>query len=153
MEEVYYKRVGRKYVEVARGDVHNSFPLGASLVIAEPGVTTKFFKIDPAVAPMVAASQGARRTMSKVLMDELSLRSKTKPYTEEQIAAWRKLSETFGEELHPLMWPSVYSAVEAAIKVLQEDAHEMLKYPAVKKAYEDFLLVYKLTKEENESDS
>jgi hypothetical protein len=148
MEEVYYKKVGRKYVEVARGDVIDSFPIGASLVIAEPGTTMKYYKIDPALAPMVAASQNAKQILSKVLMDELSLRPSKKLYTEEQATAWKKLSETLGEEIHPLAWPSVYAAVEAAMKVLQEDAKHMLKYPAVKKAYEEFLLVYKLTKEE-----
>ena len=150
MEEVYYKKVGRKYVEVARGDVYNSFPLGASLVIAEPGATMKYYKIEPALAPMVAASQNAKRILSKVLMDELSLRPNKKPYTPEQTEAWKKLSEAFGQEIHPLAWPSVYAAVEAAMKVLQEDAKNMLEYPVVKKAYEDFLLVYKLTKEEHD---
>lgn len=150
MEEVYYKKVGRKYVEVARGDVIASFPIGASLVIAEPGATMKYYKIEPALAPMVAASQNAKRILSKVLMDELSLRPSKKLYTEEQAAAWKNLSETLGEEIHPLQWPSVYNAVEAAMKVLQEDAKNMLEYPVVKKAYEDFLLVYKLTKEEHD---
>lgn len=150
MEEVYYKKVGRKYVEVARSEVNSSYPLGASLVIAEPGATMKYYKIEPALAPLVAASQNAKRILSKVLMDELSLRPSKKLYTEEQAAAWKNLSETLGEEIHPLQWPSVYNAVEAAMKVLQEDAKHMLEYPVVKKAYEDFLLVYKLTKEEHD---
>jgi hypothetical protein len=150
MEEVYYKKVGRKYVEVARGDTYNSFPLGASLVIAEPGSTMKYYRIDPAIAPMAAASQNAKRILSKVLMDELSMRPSKTIHTEEQVDAWEKLSEAFGDRIHPLQWPSVHSAVEAAMKVLQEDAKHMLEYPAVKKAYEEFLLVYKLTKEEND---
>lgn len=150
MDEVYYKKVGRKYVEVARSDVINSFPIGASLVICEPGATMKYYKVEPALAPMVAASQDAKHILSKVLMDELSLRPSKKLYTEEQATAWKKLSETLGEEIHPLQWPSVHAAVEAAMKVLQEDAKNMLEYPVVKKAYEDFLLVYKLTKEEHD---
>jgi CO/xanthine dehydrogenase Mo-binding subunit len=148
MDEVYYKKVGRKYVEVARSDVINSFPMGASLVICEPGATMKYYKVEPALAPMVAASQDAKHILSKVLMDELSLRPNKIPHTEEQISAWKKLSEAYGEQIHPLAWPSVYAAVEAAMKVLQEDAQRMLEYPVVKKAYEDFLLVYKLTKEQ-----
>lgn len=150
MDEVYYKKVGRKYVEVARGDVFNSYPMGASLVICEPGATMKYYKVEPALAPMVAASQNAKHILSKLLMDELSLRPNKIPHTEEQISAWKKLSEAYGEQIHPLQWPSVYAAVEQAMKVLQEDAQKMLEYPAVKKAYEDFLLVYKLTKEKND---
>jgi hypothetical protein len=150
MDEVYYKKVGRKYIEVARGDVFNSYPMGASLVICEPGSTMRYYKVEPALAPMVAASQSAKHMLSKLLMDELSLRPNNKPMTTEQIEAWKNLSEAFGQDIHPLAWPSIYGAVEQAMKVLQQDAQKMLEYPAVKKAYEDFLLVYKLTKEKND---
>lgn len=150
MDQIYYKKVGRKYVEVAHGDVINSYPMGASLVICEPGSTMRYYKIDPALAPMAAASQTAKQILSKVLMDELSMRPSKTIHTEEQVDAWEKLSEAFGDRIHPLQWPSVHTAVEAAMKVLQQDAQKMLEYPAVKKAYEDFLLVYKLTKEQND---
>ena len=154
MDEVYYKKVGSKYIEVTRSDaISNSFPMGASLVICEPGVMTKYYRIDPATAPLIAASMESKRIMSKVLMNELSLRPSKTAHTEEQVAAWKKLSETFGEEIHPLQWPSVHAAVDEAMKVLHKDAQRMLEYPAVKKAYEEFLLVYNLTKEQNESDS
>lgn len=152
MSKVYYEKVGRKYVQCAEYDneMMESFPIGATLVIVEPYTTMKLYKIDPAVAPLIAAGQNAKDAMASILMEELALQPYNKIKTPEQQKAIEQVNEAFGDDRFPLQWPSVRMAVEAGMKVLYEEANETLTNPAVKNAYENFLLVYKLTKEEND---
>jgi len=50
-------------------------------------------------------------------------------------------------ENYALEWPSYRDAAEAGVKAMQEEANKMLTNPAVKKAYDHFMLVWKMTKE------
>ena len=48
-----------------------------------------------------------------------------------------------------LTWPSANEIAESATVAMQEELAELLKNPAVKTAYEHFLLMCKLATEEN----
>jgi hypothetical protein len=70
------------------------------------------------------------------------------PITPGQKKAWEKLAKEFGDELCPLTYGSTRDHAEAAVKAMQDEAEKLLSNPSVKKAYEHFLLVCELTKEE-----
>ena len=154
MKKIFYEKKGRNYVPVAEYDSEylDSFPKGNHLVMCYPGGASRRFSIDPAYAPMIAAGRIAEDVISKKLLESSKLRPSKIPITEEQRAAWQELSRSFGEDSTSLYHPSIRESVEAGVKAMQEEANKLLNNPAVKKAYEHFLLVCELTKEENHVD-
>ena len=154
MKTVFYKKEGRKYVPVSEydNDFIDSYWKGTTLIVSKPGSSTRRYNIDPAFAPMAAAGVYAEDKISEAIMKASELRmqerSRKRPLTPSQKAAWDKLVEEFGEEARQLEWPSVRECAEAGTKAMQEEVEKMLEVPAVRNAYEQFLLVWKLTKEQ-----
>lgn len=154
MKEVYYKKVGRKYVPVSEYDsnLHSAFPKGKHLIVSvDPGITSYHYNIDPAFAPVLAAAKYGEDILSRNIVKATELRRQQREgreLTDEQRQAWQNLVKVFGEEARQLEWPSARGAAEEVMQKLAEEAEKMLKVPAVKLAYEQFMLVYKLTKDE-----
>jgi len=154
MKKIFYEKQGRKYVPVAEYDneLLDSFPKGNHLVMCYPGGSSRRFHIDPDYAAMIAAGRVAEDAISKKIMEATEIRrnSRTpKELTPGQRAAWDKLIEEFGEDARQLEWPSAREAAEAAVKALQEEAQVLYSNDAVRKAYDHFILMCKLTKEQN----
>lgn len=149
---IFYKKVGRRYVSVAEYDTElvDSYPIGATLVVTQSGSSIRKYNVDPNFAAMIAAGEYAKDAISKSLMVASELRPSKTPITEEQRNAWKNLAKAFGEEMHMLQWPSCREAAEAGVQAMQTEAVKMLKNPAVKNAYDQFMMVYKLTKEKND---
>lgn len=149
---IFYKKVGRRYVPVYEYDdkFMGAFPKGSHLVICYPGGQSTRYNVDPAYAPMIAAGRVAEDKISEVIRKASDLRpaNKETKLTEEQLRCWKALSKAFGEERHALQWPSAREACEEAVKAMQLEAEKLLTVPAVKKAYEHFLFVAELTKEQ-----
>jgi hypothetical protein len=151
MKEIFYKKVGRRYVPVHEYDqtLMDSFPKGSHLVICYPGGQSTRYNINPAYAPMIAAGRVAEDKISEALRKASDLRPKRNPITEGQQLAWDNLVKEFGEDARMLEWPSAREVAEDVVKVMQEEADKLLSVPAVKKAYEHFLFVAELTKDHN----
>ena len=153
MKKVYYTKEGRKYVPVAEydSDFLDSYPKGTHLVICRPGVTSRKFNIDPNYAALIAAAHVAEDAMAKALVraGEIRMQRGTTPLTEGQHAAWENLVKEFGDSAKQLEWPSAREVAEAGAKALQEEAEMLLSNEAVRKAYDHFILMCKLTKEHN----
>ena len=130
-------------------DFVDSFRKGAHIVMSYPGGSSRRYNIDPAYGPMIAAGRFAEDAISRHIMNVSSLRvpEKHQPLTEEQRAAWEHLASTFGEERFALEWCSYREAAEAGVKAMQDEAEKMLQNPSVRKSWEQFMLVWKLTKE------
>lgn len=159
-KEVFYKKVGKRYIPVSEYDSEwsKSFTEGAHLVVVEkPGVTSYKYNIQPNYAALIAAGRVAEEMISKTIMDATELRFtnkiRAKDITPEQRAAWERLVELLGPEAQQLEWPSAREAAQRAVKVLEHEAEKLLNVPAVKKAYEHFMFVAALTKDENEPKS
>jgi hypothetical protein len=73
--------------------------------------------------------------------------------TEEQRAAWNHLVEVFGPDAKQLEWPSAREAAEKAVQAMMIEAEKLMSVPSVKKAYEQFMLMAELTKDNNELES
>lgn len=150
MKKIFYEKKGRKYVPVAEYDNEymDSFPKGTHLVMCYPGGTSRRFSIDPNYAAMIAAGRVAEDAICRAISKAAELRPKQKPITEKQKKAWENLAKEMGDELCTLHGLSVHDCAEAGVKAMQEEANKLMTVPAVKKAYEHFLLVCELTKEE-----
>ncbi len=151
MKTIFYKKEGRKYIPVREydSDFNAGFTKGDHLVSVYPGGMSTLYNIEPAFAPMIAAGRYCKDIISHVIMRESDLRAANRgtPLTEEQRAAWDALAASFGTEKHALQWPAAQEATDAAVKAMQEEADKLLSNPAVRNAYEEFMLICKLTKE------
>jgi len=150
MKKIYYEKVGRRYVPVAEydSDYLDSFPKGNHIVMCYPGGQSRRFNIDPDYAALIAASRVAEDAMCDAMRKASELKPKQTPITEGQRRAWKKLAKEFGDELATLNGASSYDIAQAGIKALQKEADVLYSNPAVKKAYDHFILMCKLTKEE-----
>lgn len=149
MKKIYYEKKGRRYVPVAEydNDYFDSFPKGATLVMCRPGSTSRRYLIDPALAPMIAAGIYAEDAMCKAVMEGSEAKPKKAPLTPEQVAAWQQMKEAFGSDMFYIQYPSARDSVEAGIKAMQAEAEKLLSHPSVRKAYDQFMLMCQLVKE------
>jgi hypothetical protein len=153
MKKVYYEKVGRRYVPVSEynSDFSNRLPEGAHLVVVKPGSASYKHSIDPDFAPMIAAGQYAIDAISAALIKageiRYSQRENKKPLTKEEKDAWENLINVFGEGARQLEWPSAREVAEAGVNAMINESNRLLKNESVKKAYDHFLLMCKLSQE------
>jgi hypothetical protein len=149
MKKIYYEKRGRRYVPVAENDydMFEALPKGSHLVLCYPGGKSTRYNINPNYAAMIAAGRVAEDAMSEAIRDASEMRPKTRTLTPEQKAAWEHLIEVFGDDARMLQWPSTRDIAETAVKAMQAEADKLMKHASVKRAYEQFLLVCELTKE------
>lgn len=156
MKTIFYKKQGRRYVPVSEYDSEliDSYWKGTTLIVSKPGSTIRKYNVDPAFAPMAAASIYAQDKISDAIMkaSEIRLQEKDRKrlLTPGQKAAWENLVKEFGDSARQLEWPCVRDAAEAGTKAMEEEVEKMMTVPAVRHAYEQFLMVWKLTKEQDD---
>ena len=150
-KKIFYEKVGRKYVPVAEYDneLLDSFPKGNHLVMCYPGGMSRYFNIDPNYAALIAAGRVAEDAVCEQIRKQAEMKPQSTPITPGQKKAWEKLAKEFGDELCPLTYSSARDLAEAAVKALQKEADVLYSNPVVKKAYDHFILLCELTKEEN----
>ena len=149
MKEIFYKKVGRRYVPVYEYDqtLMDSFPKGSHLVICYLNGQSTRYNINPAYAPMIAAGRVAEDKISEAIRKASDMRPKRAPITKAQQEAWENLVQEFGEDARMLEWPSAREVAEEAVEAMQAEANKLLTNPAVRLAYDHFLMVAELTKE------
>ena len=147
--KIYYEKVGRRYVPVAEYDSNfcDSFRRGNHLVMCYPGGVSRRFDVDPDYAAMIAAGRVAEDAISNALVKASEMRPAQTPITEGQRRAWKKLAREFGDDLATLNVASARDIAQAGVQALQIQADVLLSNPAVRKAYEHFMLMCELTKE------
>lgn len=149
MKKTFYQKMGRRYVPVREYDdeLMWSFPKGAHLVVCRPGQTLTRYDVDPEFAPLIAAGLYAEDAVIDAVHKASELRPAREPITEQQRAAWNALAEAFGDDLATLHGSSPRDIAQASLGKMVEEANRLMQNPAVRKAYEDFLFVCKLTQE------
>lgn len=145
--EIFYKKRGRKYIPVSEydHDLLSSVPEGTHLVICRPGLRSTRYNIDANYAALIAASFVAREKIISSLFDSANKYTPSRePLTPEQIELWEKLNASFGENI-TLQRSSFAEIADKATEVMQEEANKLMENPAVKKAWEHFQSVCRLT--------
>lgn len=152
MKKIYYEKQGRRYVPIAEydSDFMDSFPKGSHLVMVYPGGSTRRFGIEPALAPMIAAGRYAEDAICHAMYKESEARPKERPITKRQRAAWEEMKAAFGDEFFSLTFSSSRDLAEAGVQAMQAEANKLLTNPAVKLAYDHFLMVCELTKQSHD---
>jgi hypothetical protein len=152
MKKIYYEKKGRRYVPVSEYDSEylDSFPKGNHIVMCYPGGQSRRYNIDPAYAPMIAAGRVAEDAICKAISAAAELRPQRTLLTEGQRRAWRRLAKEFGDELCTLQGSSSRDIAEAGLQAMQAEADKLLQHASVRQAYEQFLLVCRLTQSDSE---
>jgi len=152
MKKIYYEKIGRRYVPVAEYDneLLDSFPKGNHLVMCYPGGTSRRFNIDPNYAAMIAAGRVAEDAISQALHKASEMRPQRTPITPGQRRAWKKLAKEFGDDLATLSLGSARDLAEAGVQAMQAEADKLMQHAGVRQAYEQFLLVCRLTQSDLE---
>ena len=150
MKKIYYEKRGRRYYPVMEHDYElmDAMPRGNHLIMCYPGGRSTRYNIDPALAPMIAAGRVAEDRMSEAVRKASEMRPHNKPITEKQKKAWEALAKAFGNDRYYVEIPSAREIAEEGVKAMQAEAEQLLTNPAVKLAYEQFLLVCELTKKQ-----
>ena len=150
-KKIYYEKVGRRYKPVAEYDnmLMDSFPKGDHLVMCYPGGSSRRFNINPAYAPMIAAGRVAEDAISKAVVKASEMRPHNKPITEKQKAAWEALAKAFGDDRYYVEIPSAREIAEEGIKAMTLEAEKLLEHESVRRAYDHFMLMCQLVKENN----
>lgn len=148
-KKIYYEKVGSRYKPVAEYDneLMDSFTKGNHLVMCYPGGTSRRFNIEPNYAAMIAAGRIAEDAISKAVVKAGEMRPHKIPITEKQRKAWDNLAKAFGDERYYIEWPSAREIAEESVKAMQAEADKLLKHESVKKAYDHFMLMCQLVKE------
>jgi hypothetical protein len=151
MKTLFYKKVGRKYIPVQEYDneLMDAFPKGTHLIMCYPGGQSRRYNIDPNYAAMIAAGRVAEDAMSQAVVKASEMRPRRTPITVKQKKAWENLAKAFGDEVYYIELPSAREVAEEGLKAMQLEADKLLSNPAVKKAYDNFMLMCELTKEQN----
>ena len=146
---IFYKKVGRRYVPISEYDSEylDSFPKGSHLVQVYPGGSSRRFNINPNYVAMIAAGRIAEDAISRAVYQATEVRPKRKAMTRAEIDAWNNLIKVWGEEARGLVHPSAREVAEAGVAAMVEEAEKLLQNESVRKAYEHFMLMCELTKE------
>jgi hypothetical protein len=147
---IFYKKEGKKYVPVYEYDSEllDAYPKGTHVVVCYPGGKSTRFNINPNHAAMIAAGQTAEDAISKAIMEASSVQMKRNPMSDREREAWHHLIEVWGDEARTITYPSARSIAEAGVKAMCEEAEKLMEHLAVKDAYNKFLMVCELVKEE-----
>lgn len=151
MKKTFYEKVGSRYKPVREYDseLMDAMPKGIHIIMSYPGGKSTRYNVEPALAPMIAAGRIAEDAISKSIMEVSAMRPRSnRTLTEEQRKAWEHLSELMGDERYALEYCSYREAAEAGVRAMMDEANKLLENPTVKKAYDHFLLVAELTKEQ-----
>lgn len=149
MKKIYYEKRGRRYVPVMEydNDLMDAMPKGNHLIMSYPGGTSRRYNIDPEYAAMIAAGRVAEDAISRAISAASELRPQRQLLTAQQKAAWRALADSFGDDLCTLQGASVRDCAEAGVKAMQAEADLLLTNPAVKRAWDQFMFIAALSKE------
>ena len=102
-------------------------------------------EVSPDAAPMVAAAIHAKDKVVEVVHQASAARPSRNACSPEEIEAWEvfKSKTTY----HAIEYPSAQAIADAAMFSLMDEAEKLLKYPAVREAYDQFIMLCKLTQD------
>ena len=150
-KRVFYEKIGRRYRPCYEWDqgLMDAMPRGSHLVMCYPGGQSRAYNIDPNYAALIAAGRVAQEPMREAIKQAAAMhRDKNNgELTVKQKEAWENFVKVMGESGRYVHYKSVHDIADAGIRALEKEAATLMEHPAVRDAYERFLLVCKLTKE------
>jgi hypothetical protein len=103
--------------------------------------------VEPNYAAMIAAGRVAEDAISKAVVKASEMRPHNKPITEKQKKAWEALAKAFGDDRYYIEIPSAREIAEEGVKAMMQESDKLMEHESVRKSYEHFMLMCKLTAE------
>ena len=152
MKKIYYEKRGRRYIPVREynNDWMDSFPEGNHLIVCRPGSVSRRQRIDSALAPMIAAGVYPEDAISQAIYNAMELRPQPVTMTTRQRALIEELTESMNQQDARWMRPCAQDAAQAGIEAMIQEADKLMKNNGVRKAYEHFQLMCKLSMEKTD---
>lgn len=149
MKQIFYKKQGRRYVPVSEYDneLLDAFPRGDHLISVRPGISSRRYDVDTALAPMIAAGLYAEDAVSRAIYNAMELRPQTVTMTPRQLKLMEELTKSMNRQDAQWIRPCARDAAEAGVRAMQAEAERRMSHPAVRQAYEHFLTVARLCDE------
>lgn len=150
MTDLYKREVSKngkvRYVPVAHYSEESisSYPYGTHLVVCRAGSTRRIYNVDVDYAPLIAAMHHCIDDMATAVYEASQAKPKKTPVTPEQKEAWENLKKAYGDELFSITYPSAHDVAKAGIEALYDVIKNRMEVPAVKAAYENFMLIFNL---------
>jgi hypothetical protein len=114
-----------------------------------PGGTSRRFNIDPAYAAMIAAGRVAEDAISNKIREATDLRPMNREIDEQTQKRWQEVIKVLPDDMRFMFTHgSARDAAEAGVKAMQAEADKLMKHESVRKAYDHFMLMCKLTKQD-----
>jgi hypothetical protein len=148
----FYIKEGKRYKAVSEYDSEHmsALPYGSHLIVVQQGLTNYRYYVEPALAPMIAAGEFAKQDMATAIVKASEARPRETQLTPQQMEAYNQFKQAYGDDIFYIQYPSANESVKAGIDAMKAEAEKLLKHPAVKKAYDNFMLIAKLAYDNKE---
>lgn len=126
-QQILYKRVGKKYVQVNDPWAYDGLREGWWLVKVSEGCTSIRSAVYPNKAEIIAAAKDKEDELVKIIRESSEAKPKEGvPLSEECRKDWQALIEKHGKELNTLYYPSFQENAEKIISTLLESRYGKL---------------------------
>lgn len=120
MNQIRYKKVGRKYVQDNDPFAYEGLREGWWLVKVAAGCTSIRQQVYPHKAEITAAAKDKEEELVKIIREASEARPHQRPITPEALADWNAFMKKHGNEFSSLEYPSIQENAERIIKALIE---------------------------------
>jgi len=118
MNQVRYKKIGRKYVQDNDPCAYDGLRKGWWLVKVSPGSTSIRQAVYPATAELTAAARDKEDKLIDIIRKASEARPSQNPLTTEAAADWQAFMTKHGKQFNTLEYPSIQENTELIIAAL-----------------------------------
>ena len=121
MNQIRYKKVGRKYVQDRDPWAYEGLREGWWLVKIAPGSTSIRQQVYPNRAEITAAAREKEDQLVDIIRKASEARPSQNPLTPEALADWQAFIAKHGKEFNTLEYPSLQENADRIMQVLLEE--------------------------------
>ena len=118
MNQIRYKKVGRKYVQDNDSCAYEGLREGFWLVKVAAGSTSIRQQVYPCKAEITAAARDKEDQLVDIIRKASEARPSQNPLTPEALADWQAFIARHGKEFNTLEYPSIQQNAEKIIEAL-----------------------------------
>lgn len=118
MNQIRYKKVGRKYVQDSDPWAYEGLREGWWLVKVSPGSTSIRQQVYPGKSEISTAARDKEEELIHIIRKAGEARPSKRPISPEALADWQAFIAKHGEEFNTLEYPSIQENAEKIIEAL-----------------------------------
>lgn len=118
MNQIRYKKVGRKYIQDNDPWAYDGLRTGWWLVKVSPSSTSIRQQVHPYKAEITAAAREKEEELMDIIREASEARPAQNPISPEALADWKAFIAKHGKEFSSLEYPSIQENAERIVKAL-----------------------------------